>query len=108
MGNHDPTRTLIRQVLGAVAQFEKTALVSKLKAARQRVKRETGRCDGRKPYGTRPGEADVVTLMQRLLALRQYRPLRPPTRNSADLTLRSGVDPSDVPVGPSVNDVQHA
>jgi DNA invertase Pin-like site-specific DNA recombinase len=44
-----PTAILIRQVLGAVAQFEKAALVAKLKAARERKKRETGRCEGRKP-----------------------------------------------------------
>jgi DNA invertase Pin-like site-specific DNA recombinase len=58
-GDDDPTRVLIRQVLGAVAQFEKAVIVSKLKAARVRKRRATGRCEGRKPYGTRPGEADV-------------------------------------------------
>ena len=31
----DPTRTLIRQVLGAVAQFEKSVIVLKLRAARE-------------------------------------------------------------------------
>lgn len=44
----DPTRKLIRQVLGAVAEWEKSALVKKLYAARQR----TGRWGGAKPYGT--------------------------------------------------------
>lgn len=43
-----PTSTLIRQVLGAVAQFEKAALVAKLKAARMRKKLKTGKCGGRK------------------------------------------------------------
>ena len=38
----DPTRTLIRQVLGAVAQFEKTVIVLKLQAARDRVRCRTG------------------------------------------------------------------
>jgi len=65
-GDDDPTRTLIRQVLGAVAQFEKAVIVSKLKAARVRKRRATGRCEGRKPYGTRPGEADVVAVMHTL------------------------------------------
>jgi hypothetical protein len=55
-------RPSFRQVLGAVAQFEKAVIVSKLKAARVRKRRATGRCEGRKPYGTRPGEADVVAL----------------------------------------------
>ena len=43
-----PTAVLIRQVLGAVAQFEKAALVAKLKAARERKKREIGKCGGRR------------------------------------------------------------
>lgn len=65
-GDEDPTRTLIRQVLGAVAQFEKAVIVSKLKAARVRKKRAEGRCEGRKPFGTRPGEAAVVELIHKL------------------------------------------
>jgi DNA invertase Pin-like site-specific DNA recombinase len=65
-GDDDPTRVLIRQVLGAVAQFEKAVIVSKLKAARQRKKRATGRCEGRKPYGWRPGEAEVVAYIAKL------------------------------------------
>jgi DNA invertase Pin-like site-specific DNA recombinase len=43
-----PTAVLIRQVLGAVSQFEKAALVAKLKAARERKKAETGKCGGRR------------------------------------------------------------
>ena len=53
VADDDATRTLIRQVLGAVAQFEKSLIVSKLRAARVRKRRETGRCEGRKPFGTR-------------------------------------------------------
>lgn len=62
----DPTRTLIRQVLGAVAQFEKSVLVAKLRAARIRRRREHGRCEGRKPYGARPGEAEGLALIRQL------------------------------------------
>src|SRR5262249_13498943 len=45
-----PTAVLVRQVLGAIAQFEKTSLVAKLKAARDRKRAETGKCGGRKTY----------------------------------------------------------
>jgi DNA invertase Pin-like site-specific DNA recombinase len=62
----DPTRTLIRQVLGAVAQFEKSVLVLKLRAARDRKRRRDGRCEGRKPFGTRPGESAVIDRMREL------------------------------------------
>jgi DNA invertase Pin-like site-specific DNA recombinase len=43
-----PTAVLIQQILGAVSQFEKAALVAKLKAARDRKRAATGRCEGRK------------------------------------------------------------
>jgi DNA invertase Pin-like site-specific DNA recombinase len=44
-----PTAILVRQVLGAVAQFEKASLVAKLKGARDRKRMREGRCEGRKP-----------------------------------------------------------
>lgn len=64
----DPTRKLVRQVLGAVAEFEKEVLVSKLRASRLRKRRAVGRCEGRKPFGARPGEVEIVN---RILALRR-------------------------------------
>jgi DNA invertase Pin-like site-specific DNA recombinase len=44
-----PTAVLICQILGAVAQFEKAAMVAKLKGARDRKRQVTGRCEGRRP-----------------------------------------------------------
>lgn len=52
-----PTAKLIRQVLGAVAEFEKSALVAKLRVARVR----TGRLGGRPPY-----PPEVVRLAKKL------------------------------------------
>ena len=43
-----PTAVLIRQVLGAMSQFEKQALVAKLRKACERKKAATGKCGGRK------------------------------------------------------------
>jgi len=65
-GDDDPTRRLIRQVLGAVAEFEKRVLVLKLRAARERVRKRTGRCEGRKPYGTHSGERAVIARIRQL------------------------------------------
>lgn len=45
-----PTPTLIRQVLGAVSQFEKAMVVSKLRVARERKRAENGKCEGRKSH----------------------------------------------------------
>ena len=62
----DPTRRLIRQVLGAVAEFDRRVTVLKLRAARERIRRRTGRCEGRKPYGSRPGETAVIARIRDL------------------------------------------
>jgi DNA invertase Pin-like site-specific DNA recombinase len=62
----DPTRILIRQVLAAVAQFDKSVTVLKLRAARDRIRRQKGRCEGRKPFGTRPGEQATLERMRAL------------------------------------------
>lgn len=47
--NETPTAIMVRQILGAVSQFEKASLVEKLRIARERKRAETGRCEGRKP-----------------------------------------------------------
>lgn len=64
----DPTKILIRQLLGAVAQFDKNVVVRKLRAARDRHRQKHGRCEGRKPYGTFAGE-DLV--LNQIMAMRR-------------------------------------
>ena len=66
--SNDATRELIRQILGAVAQYDKTMLVLKLKAARDREKVKTGKCEGRKAYGETEEEKKVLS---RIRAMRR-------------------------------------
>ena len=69
----EPTRTLVRQVLAAIHQFEKRCLVAKLRAARDRIRSKTGRCEGPLPYGSdpeRPLEASTLARMKELKARR--------------------------------------
>jgi DNA invertase Pin-like site-specific DNA recombinase len=64
---NEPTRVMIRQILGAFFEYERKAIVSKLKGARQRAK--ASRPDyreGRKPFGTRPGEPETIKEILRL------------------------------------------
>jgi DNA invertase Pin-like site-specific DNA recombinase len=64
-----PTAILVRQVLGAIAQFEKATIVAKLAAARKRKRLAVGKCEGRKRLAdVRP---EVVALAK---ALRRRRP----------------------------------
>ncbi len=64
--DRNPTSKLIRQVLGAVSEFEKSALVAKLRAARGRKKMESGRCEGPAPFGSLPEEEAVLADLLRL------------------------------------------
>ena len=47
----DPTRILMRQLMGAVAQYDKSQIVLKLRGARMRKRVAEGRYEGRKPFG---------------------------------------------------------
>jgi DNA invertase Pin-like site-specific DNA recombinase len=62
----DPTRRLIRQVLGAVAEFDRRVTVLKLRAARDRIRGRGQRCEGRKPFGSRPGEEAALVRIREL------------------------------------------
>ena len=62
----EPMRALMRQMLGAFAEYERKMIVAKLRGARQRKKAAVGRCEGRKPYGHYPGETAVLERMHSL------------------------------------------
>lgn len=57
-----PTAIMVRSILGAVSQFEKEALVLKLRKARDRVRFDKGRCEGNPAW--LPVTADVVDVAQ--------------------------------------------
>jgi site-specific DNA recombinase len=59
----DPTRILFRQIMGAIAQYDKAMIVEKLYVARRRKAAANGRCEGGKPYGFYPGEKYTLDLI---------------------------------------------
>lgn len=59
-----PTAVLVRQVLGAIAQFEKASAVAKLAAARKRKREQVGKCEGRKSLSEKRPE--MVALARKL------------------------------------------
>jgi DNA invertase Pin-like site-specific DNA recombinase len=61
----DPTRKLLRQIMGAIAEYDRAMIVLKLRGARERMRAREGRCEGRKGYGARPGEMERLTEMRR-------------------------------------------
>jgi len=46
----DPSKVMMRQVAGAFSQYEKDKLVQKLRAARERKRLVSGKCEGRKSH----------------------------------------------------------
>lgn len=65
----DPTRKMMRQIIGAVSEWEKSTLVKKLAAARKRIRLSGKRCDGKKPFGSRVGEQVILA---RIFELRKF------------------------------------
>ena len=63
----DPTRVLLRQMMGAFAEYERAMIVQKLRGARQRARatRNDYR-EGRKPFGSRPGEREIIVGIQQM------------------------------------------
>jgi DNA invertase Pin-like site-specific DNA recombinase len=96
-----PTAIMVRQILGAVSQFEKAQLVLKLRGARQRKRAATGRCEGRKPV------PDTVVKEARRLARknpktgarRSLREIAEALANAGHTVLANG-EPTGKPYGP--------
>jgi DNA invertase Pin-like site-specific DNA recombinase len=74
-----PTAEMVRQILGAVSQFEKANLVAKLKHARDRQRAETGRCGGRRPV-----PPEVIAQAHRLARRNPKTGKRPSLQQIAD------------------------
>jgi DNA invertase Pin-like site-specific DNA recombinase len=52
----DPSRVMMRQIAGSFAQYEKARVVAKLRAARERLRADKGKCEGRKSFLERDPE----------------------------------------------------
>jgi DNA invertase Pin-like site-specific DNA recombinase len=68
--SEDPSRVLMRQMMGAFFQYEKSTLVAKLRGARQRKRASVGHCEGRKAYGSHPEHVAEGAVIQRIQSLR--------------------------------------
>jgi DNA invertase Pin-like site-specific DNA recombinase len=64
--SQDPSRVLMRQIFGALAQWERAMIVMKLRGARQRKKARGERGDGRHAFGEKPGEEQILTRIHAL------------------------------------------
>ncbi len=64
LGSDDPTRKLMRQIMGAIAEYDKNMLVLRMRGARERIKARGESCEGRKPYGHYPAEVAGLKIIR--------------------------------------------
>jgi DNA invertase Pin-like site-specific DNA recombinase len=81
-----PTAKLVRQVLGAISGFDKAMTVVKLRGARERKRRENGKCEGRKSHAELNPE--LVALVRQLRRRRPKGGQRSLREISAELAAR--------------------
>jgi DNA invertase Pin-like site-specific DNA recombinase len=90
-----PTAKLVRQVLGAISEFDKAMTVAKLRGARERKRREVGKCEGRKSHAElRP---ELVALVRQLRRRRPKGGQRSLRAISAELAARGFLNENDRP-----------
>jgi DNA invertase Pin-like site-specific DNA recombinase len=58
--SEDPMKKALIQMQGIFAELDKSMLIKRLHKARLKVKKEKGRCEGQKPYGATPQEAEIL------------------------------------------------
>ena len=66
LNSTDMYRVAMRQIMGVFAELDRKSIVFKLRAARQRKRAATGRCEGRKPYGSRDGEPAIINRIKEM------------------------------------------
>jgi len=69
--SEDPMRKALIQIQSVFSELEKSRLVSKLRRAREAKKEATGKCEGRKAFGEKEGENEVLELMRSLRRKRE-------------------------------------
>lgn len=86
LASDDPSRKMIRQIMGAVAEYDKNMIVLKLRAARAAKRAKQGKCEGAKGYGeTDPTEAAAIKRVKQLRRKRKGRAHRMSPRKIAEV-----------------------
>jgi DNA invertase Pin-like site-specific DNA recombinase len=94
-----PTAKLVRQVLGSISEFDKAMTVAKLRGARERKRREAGKCEGRKSHAER--NPALVALAKRLRRQKPKGGRMSLRRISAELAAQGFVNENGHPFAPA-------
>jgi DNA invertase Pin-like site-specific DNA recombinase len=95
-----PEAVLIRQIRGAISQFQKDTIVTKLRVARMRKRAANGKCEGRKSHAE--AHPDVVKMARELRWINKRMKERRSFRDiAAELAAKGHLSASGKPYGPS-------
>jgi len=67
----NPTRKLIRTILAAIAEFDRSCLVARMKAGKARARAQGKRCGGRSRYGENKRFPQERAILDRIYHLRR-------------------------------------
>jgi site-specific DNA recombinase len=87
----DPMKKALIQIQGVFAELDKSLLVKKLRKARDRVRKENGRCEGPRPYGEIPEEAEILKRVRYMRRRSRGQQKPRPYRSIADQLNQEGI-----------------
>lgn len=68
---NDPSRVLIRQIFGALAQWDRAMINMRMNSARKRIRDAGGKAEGVYRYGEDPKRPDEAPVLAQMLRLKQ-------------------------------------
>lgn len=66
----EPSRKLIRQIFGAIAEFDRAMIVSRLKAGADRARAKGKKWGGQKAYGRHPKHPSETAIIQKIHSMK--------------------------------------
>lgn len=95
-----PEEKCIVTLRGVMVEADRGQIARRLRSARERKRANGERCEGRKPYGTHPGERDTLDLMCKMRTKRRFSYCTiAAALNTIGRTTRTGRPWTDVHVG---------
>lgn len=88
----NPTGTLVRQILGAVAQYERAMIRLRMEAGKAKKRQAGGYAGGQPPYGFRASEHDLVPNLEEQRQVARMRRWRREGRSLREIADRLNAD----------------
>ena len=87
----DPMKKAMIQIQGIFAELDKSLLVKKLRKGRDKKRSATGRCEGPKPFGSYPEEAELLKRVRYMRRKSKYDGRKRTLQSIADELNQEGI-----------------